>query len=196
LKILPIEVIAKCLSDIKIQRCLPFVTIGASSKFYEEARVVNCQQDKSKIFIGENSHIRGDLVVFGSGGLIRLGNECFIGEGSRIWSAEEIVVGNNVLIAHNCNIIDTNSHEIDSEERAEGYRNILKVGFPKEKGNILTAPIYIDDHSWISFNATILKGVRIGKGAIVAANSVVTKDVEPFTMVAGNPAAFIKNLKS
>ena len=63
-----------------------------------------------------------------------------------------------------------------------------------EKKNITTSPITIKDYAWISFGATILKGVTIGRGAIVSANAVVTKDVPDFTMVAGNPAKTVKDL--
>ena len=54
----------------------------------------------------------------------------------------------------------------------------------------------IEDCAWICFKASILKGVTIGRGAIVAAGAVVTKDVAPYTMVAGNPARFVKRLES
>jgi maltose O-acetyltransferase len=54
--------------------------------------------------------------------------------------------------------------------------------------------VIINDKAWIGFNAILLKGVVIGEGAVVAAGSVVTKDVEPWTMVAGNPARVIKRL--
>ncbi|MCZ8192279.1 MAG: DapH/DapD/GlmU-related protein, partial [Microcystis sp. LE19-338.1B] len=60
--------------------------------------------------------------------------------------------------------------------------------------DIQSAPVVIEDHVWIGFNVGILKGVTIGKGAIIGAGSVVTKDVEPFTVVAGNPAKIIKRL--
>jgi acetyltransferase-like isoleucine patch superfamily enzyme len=54
--------------------------------------------------------------------------------------------------------------------------------------------VVIEDHVWIGFNVGILKGVTIGKGAIIGAGSVLTEDVEPFTVVAGNPAKIIKRL--
>ena len=56
-------------------------------------------------------------------------------------------------------------------------------------------PVVLEDRVWVGINATILPGVRIGYGAIVGANSAVTKDVPPMTVVAGNPARIIKELK-
>ena len=57
-----------------------------------------------------------------------------------------------------------------------------------------SAPIVIEDNVWIGEYATILKGVTIGKGAVVASHAVVTKDVPPYTIVAGNPARVVKEL--
>lgn len=54
--------------------------------------------------------------------------------------------------------------------------------------------IVIEDHVWLSFNVIVLKRVTIGKGTIIASGSMVTKNVESFTMVAGNPAKFVKNI--
>lgn len=166
-----------------------------SGTYAEGSSVLNFQNDPTKINIKNNTKIRGELLLFAYGGEISIGENSYVGEGSRIWSGESIYIGNNVLISHNVNIVDTNSHEVNHLERAEGYVNLLKRGHPKEKGSIITKAIIIEDYAWISFNATVLKGVNIGRGAIIAANSVVTKDVPEFTMVAGNPAKFIKYLK-
>ena len=57
-----------------------------------------------------------------------------------------------------------------------------------------TEPIYIMDNVWIGMDATILKGITIGENSIIAAGSLVTKDVEPNTIVGGNPATIIKKL--
>lgn len=169
-------------------------TFNGSGNFYSTSRVVNFQMKPEKIKIGENSHIRGELLVLAYGGEISIGSNCFVGEGSRIWSGDKVTIGNDILISHNVNIIDTNSHELDHLERAHGYLDLFTKGYPTEKGSIETKPIVIEDYAWINFNATILKGVTIGKGAIVAAGSVVTKDVEPFTIVGGNPAKEIKKI--
>lgn len=179
---------------IKINACRNEVTIAPSSMFYKQATVFNFQHDKLKIEIGSNTHIRGELLVFASGGRITIGDNCYIGEGTRIWSGENIRIGNNVLISHNVNIMDTNSHEIDSTQRAKTYIDIIKSGHASEKGNIETGSVEIHDNAWINFNVSILKGVKIGKGAIVAAGSIVTKDVDSYCVVAGIPAKLIKKL--
>lgn len=165
-----------------------------NAKFYKETDIFNSQNDKTKIIVGDNTHIRGALLIFPFGGAITIGNDCYIGDHSRIWSAEKITIGNNVLISHNVNICDTNAHELCSEERVKNSINTLKNGLNPEKGSVITGEIIINDNVWINFNAIILKGITIGKGAIIAAGAVVTKDVAPYTLVAGNPARFVKKV--
>lgn len=162
--------------------------------FYKESSVSNQSNKKENIQIGKNSHILGNLVVFSKGGFIKIGTNCYIGDLSRIWSATSVTIGNNVLISHNVNIIDTNSHETDNVDRANAFLNLVSDTKIPIRSVIQTAPIVIHDDVWINFNAIILKGVTIGRGAIIAAGAVVTKDVAPFTMVAGNPAKFIKDI--
>lgn len=176
-----------------IRDCESKTTFGEKTKFFFDAKVNNFQT-KDKVVIGNNTHIRGQLLVFKYGGSINIGDNCYIGDGTRIWSGESITIGNNVLISHNVSIVDTNSHEIDYLERSERYIDLISNGPWASKGSIKTSPIVIKDYAWISFGAIILKGVTIGKGAIVAAGSIVTKDVEDFTVVAGNPAVFIKKI--
>jgi len=99
------------------------------------------------------------------------------------------------LSAHNVTITDTNSHPLGAKARADDYHRRIVLGGPFEKGSIEGAPIIIEDDVWINFGAAILKGVRIGRGAVVAAGSVVTKDVPPWTLVAGVPAKEIRPLE-
>ena len=186
-------VIAKESIIESIDQCKLNTVYGENSLFFPNSRIFN-PQSKDKIKIGNNTHIRGHLLVLKYGGKITIGNNCFVGDGSRIWSGDLIKIGNNVLISHNVNIMDTNSHEIDYVERSERYIDLIKNGQWEDKGSIITSPVIINDYVWISFNSIILRGVTIGKGAIIAAGSVVTKDVEEFTVVAGNPAKIVKYL--
>jgi acetyltransferase-like isoleucine patch superfamily enzyme len=168
--------------------------IGNDVLFLPSAEIHNMQADTSKIVIGEGSQIAGTLLIVPYGGKISIGKNCYLGDHSRIWSAEDVFIGDNVLISHNVNIMDTDSHEIDALERAEGYKVHVATGHPKEKGSVCTGAVYIENNVWIGFNAIVLKGVSIGEGAIVAAGSVVTKNIAPYTLVAGNPAVAVKEL--
>ena len=174
--------------------CKNDVIFRKGARFTMTAKVENISKNRDNIIIGENTIIEGRLLTFNYGGKIVIGKNVYVGVGSNIWSGEYVEIGNNVLISHNVNIIDTNSHELNHIERAERYENLIKKGHPKDKASIITGKIIIEDYAWISFGVIILKNVKIGKGAIVAAGSIVTKDVVPYTLVAGNPAIFIKYL--
>jgi acetyltransferase-like isoleucine patch superfamily enzyme len=134
---------------------------------------------------------------------VTLGKKTRLFDDARIYNFQEdehsITIGDGSqvegeLIVHHCNITDNDSHEMDHLERARGVEELFQLGYRMEKGNVKSAIITIEPYVWINFNVTILKGVTIGKGAVVAAGSIVTKDVAPFTLVAGNPARFIKSL--
>jgi len=191
----PYITIEEIIRHRKIEKCLHQVTIGDKSKFYEQAKVNNMRGDKTKIKIGNHTHIRGFLQLFAQGGQIEIGDFCYIGEESRIWSAQEIKIGNRVLIAHNVNIHDNVSHPLDSSLRNLDFKRI--IGVEKANVNIFdlrTQAVYIKNDAWIGFNVIILKGVTIGEGAIVGAGSVVTKDVPDWTIVGGNPAKIIRTI--
>ncbi len=166
-----------------------------SAKFYPSARIENISKKKDNIIIGKNSLIKGELLIFAHCGRIEIGDYCFIGEYTKIWSSESIKIGDRVLISHNVNIHDTNSHPIDLLERHEHFKNIIFKGHPISGIFLNEKKITICDDVWIGFNSIILKGITLGKGSIVAAGSVVVNDVEPFTIVAGNPAKLIRKIK-
>jgi acetyltransferase-like isoleucine patch superfamily enzyme len=162
--------------------------------FLSGSKIVNLRKSKKSVEINDNTIVRGELLVFAHDGYIEIGQSCYVGEGSRIWSAKKITIGNRVLISHNVNIHDTDGHPIDCKERHKHFLQISTSGHPQKDINIPAKSISIEDDVWIGFNSTILKGVNIGKGAIVGASSVVTKDVMPYTVVVGNPAKFVKNI--
>lgn len=191
-----LDLCVKKLQDKRaMQRCVDQCD-ASGAQFFPEAKVFNFQNDKPAIRLGDKTCIRGELLVFPYGGKITLGRECYLGEGSRIWSDNSVEIGDHVLIAHHVTISDTNAHELDHQERAEGFRQLLAKGHPKQRPNVESAAVKIGSNAWINFGVSILKGVTIGEGAIVAAGSVVTKDVPPFTVVAGNPAKVIRELET
>ena len=170
------------------------IVLGSNSVIHPEAKIQNLQE-KDKLFVGDYTHIRGELFVYPYGDGICIGNNCYVGEYSIVRAGNKIKIGNNVLIAHSVTIIDSDSHEIDAVQRAVSYHKLLIEGHPQSPGSVKTSPILIEDNVWISYNVCILKGVTIGEGAIIGAGSVVTKDVPAWTVVAGNPAKVVKYLK-
>ena len=170
-------------------------TVHSSVKLLPNANVENISRKAELICIKENSVIRGQLLIFGHAGKIEIGKDCYVGEYTRIWSADSVKIGNRVLISHNVNIHDTNSHSTNLHLRSQHFRQIVLNGHSTFNDvDIESKAILIEDDVWIGFNSTILKGVRIGKGAVIAACSVVTKNVPEFVIVAGNPARVIKKL--
>lgn len=144
------------------------------------------------IEIGENCIFQGRIQLFNSEAFIRIGDRTFIGPNSLLFSCEGIEIGSDVMISWGCTIIDTNAHSLISCERGNDVVDWAKGWQYKNWNVVKSKKIVIEDRVWIGFNSIILKGVRIGEGAVVGAGSVVTKDVEPYTVVAGNPAKFIK----
>lgn len=170
--------------------------IGKSTKLYNGSSIVNLQKNKSLIELKDNVHCRGQLLIFSYAGKIQIGNNVFIGEGTKIWSGSEvgIKIGNDVLISHNVFIGDTNSHEIDYLQRASSFIEMTTQGHPKINPGVETKPVVIEDNVWLSFNVIVMKGVTIGKGSIIGSGSIITKDIPPFSLVVGNPARILKSL--
>lgn len=168
--------------------------MGPGSKFYRQASVINLQKNRTKIRIGSNTHIRGELLIFPYGGEIQIGDTSYVGEGTRLWSGDKIIIGNHVGISHNVNIVDW-AHKTDHLERAKEFEQLFSKGHPTENEGIPTAPIVIENYVAIYANASIARGVRIGEGSVISAGSVVLSDVPPFTLMLGNPARPMKNLR-
>lgn len=168
-------------------------TIDPSATIHQTARINNFLGKPDAIVVGARTHVRGELLTFWDAGKITIGNWCYVGEDSRIWSQSSVSIGNYVLIAHLVDIHDTNSHPIDWRERRLDTEALLSLRY-RTPTETVSAPVVIEDDAWIGFKASVMKGVRIGRGAIVSAGAVVTKDVQPWTAVAGIPATVIAHL--
>lgn len=135
----------------------------------------------SALIMKENSSLEVDRFVIGSGSNVFIGNGAKLKLGSGyidrkavIYCYQDISIGQDVMIAEDVMIRDSNNHTI----AYEGY--------------VKDAPVVICDKVWIGARATILCGVTIGEGAVVAAGSVVTKDVPAHCLVGGVPAKILK----
>jgi acetyltransferase-like isoleucine patch superfamily enzyme len=124
--------------------------------------------------LGRGSRIKPDAQLFvAPGATLRLGVGSAIGIRNIVNAATAITIGDGTRFSWDCQILDTDFHEVfDEHGRSRPF----------------TSPITIGHHVLVGTGALILKGVTIGDGAVVGAGSVVTRDVEPGTIVAGNPA--------
>jgi acetyltransferase-like isoleucine patch superfamily enzyme len=108
-------------------------------------------------------------------GRVRFGDRCFVNCGTMIISVHEVVVGDDVAMANEVFVVDSNSHGVEGRPHVE-------------------APVRIGDGTWLGNRAMVLPGVTIGKRVLVAAGAVVTKDVPDDVLVAGNPARVVRSL--
>lgn len=133
-----------------------------------------------RVVIGKRVGIGGRQfpISIGAGqhGRTTIGDNCYLNQGVTIWSEIEVSIGNHVFIGDLSAIYDTSFHEI-----TPGHQ--VKI-----------APVVIEDDVWLGRLVTVTPGVVIGRGAVVAAHSIVTRDVAPFTVVAGSPAVPIREL--
>jgi acetyltransferase-like isoleucine patch superfamily enzyme len=160
----------------------------------KQTRIINNSGIKERIVLESHSIILGEIQTMQHGGEIKVGHYVFIGEHTRIWSSVSIKIGNRVLISHNVNIHDNNSHALDKILRHEEFKYVYETHKPYPHENLSEKEIIIGDDVWIGFNVTIFKGVRIGNGAIIGANSIVTKDVPANAVIVGADQKIIKYL--
>ena len=143
-------------------------------KVYGKCRLINKNCEISfgdRIVVYSNAKI--SVVGDNKKAELVLEDHVVIGPNTQIHVGDKVIIGEDTMISWGCTIIDRDYHKLNSET---------------EK----TRPINIGKSVWICCNATIMKGVTIGEGSVVASGAVVTKDVPPHCVVAGNPAKIVK----
>ena len=167
--------------------------MGQGAKLTLSARIRNIRSDSQCIRIGSHTLVAGELLVFAHGGNISVGEWCYIGEGARVWSSGAVDIGDRVLIAHDVNIFDSLTHPLSARQRHAQFKAIMLTGHPHSI-DLGERPVKVGNDVWIGANTCVLRGVTIGAGAVIGAGSVVTYDIPPFTIAAGNPARVIREL--
>jgi len=159
----------------------------------------NPQEGIKYLEIGEDSLITGKFVFETPEGRIKIGNRTFIGGGIFI-ATESIEIGDDVMFSWGCTVMDNDAHSLKWSQRKDDVIQWKKgleghmLGKFKNWEGVSKGKIVIKNKAWVGFNSIILKGVMIGEGAIVAAGSVVVKDVPDWTIVGGNPAKEIRTI--
>jgi len=145
---------------------------------------------KGNIVIGDNVMMFGRLKSE-NGGQIIICENTSIRFNTFIGASQLIEIGKNVIISNDVTIMDNNNHPVHPLDRLVLVKSGWSTDFWKWKYSI-SSKIKICDNVWVGQFARILKGVTIGENAIVAASAVVTKDVPPNSIVAGNPGRIVK----
>ena len=180
----------------------PSVTFGEGTVLMPQVTFRYDVNLKNPVKIGKDCMLNCNFIFESNKGEIEIGDRTFINAGTNLISRSKIKIGNDVTIAWGCTLYDHNSHSLDWRERQNDLTQQLKdyrsgCNFIENKNwnTVKSRPIVIEDRAWIGFDCTILNGVTIGEGAIIGAKSVVRNNVEPYTVVAGNPAVVIKRLE-
>ena len=135
----------------------------------------------------------GTMFDVGPRGRVALGNYVLM-HGARIICDEEVVVGDYALISWNVVLMDSYRLPSDAAERRRELERVPLRAARNLEGQVAGRPVRIGNNVWIGFDTVVLPGVTIGEGSIVGARSVVLEDVQPYSVVAGNPARVIRRL--
>jgi len=140
-------------------------------------RIVS-KDPESVIHIGSNVILDREVKLWLSGeARLTIGDNSYLANGSMVLSQQEVRIGSGCSISWHVLIMDNSSYAI---------------GYGDEDPQVRVQPVFIGDHVWIGCRAVIIKGVSVGDGAVISNNAVVTSDVPPGTLVAGNPARVVR----
>jgi acetyltransferase-like isoleucine patch superfamily enzyme len=179
-----------------------YLAIDASTRLEPQFAVdlLVAPEDRLYVKIGARGMLNVRIVFESRQGSVEIGDRVYIGGGTII-CREKITIGDDVTMAWGVWLYDHNSQSLDWRQRAAVVKHFYDTHGSAscyegiDWTGVKSAPIVIEDKVWIGFDAVILKGVRIGEGAVVGARSVVVRDVEPYTVVAGNPAAVVGRIE-
>jgi acetyltransferase-like isoleucine patch superfamily enzyme len=153
----------------------PLFKIGTSlhylgARYFAVRRFINIGPDVQFDPIG--GHIRYEG--------LQVGSNTFLGAGARIWALKDIRIGNDVMFGPEVYIMD-------------GYHRIDVIGKTiRDSGADERQPVEIEDDVWVGTRTTIMKGVRIGQGSVIGAESLVTRSLPPYVIAGGNPCRVIR----
>lgn len=178
------QTVKKVLDKITLVGNIPEIT-GATT-----VRLKN-GSSKKDIIVQNNVMLLGCTIVSMCGGKVLLGECSKLGQGTKILCVDKVVIGDYTAIATKVTIVDNNNHPINPE-----YRRYMRTTPHNSDARSWIhsdhKPVIIGCNCWIGSDVRIQKGVTIGDNSIIAACSVVTKDVPANCIAAGNPARVVK----
>ncbi len=144
-------------------------------------------RDEIGLKVGRHVTIWRTSFAIERGGLVEIGDYSYLSNASLVCSSK-ISIGSHVFVAGGVTIVDSDFHPIAPAARLADSVVVSPAGDCRQRQSIEADPVVIEDDVWIGYNATILKGVRVGAGAIVEPGSVVSRDVASGQRIGGNPA--------
>lgn len=177
---------------VKLYRFKKYVHLGKNVVISHLSNVLI--DNDSSIEISDDCEIHCTLSAK-YGCRIKIGKNVSIRGYTLISGINEIIIGDCVVISNNVHIYDNNNHPTSASKRRIMMENQFINPDLKSHKWSESSPVIIKDNVWIGERATILKGVTIGEGAIIGCDSVVTKDVPPYHIAAGNPAKILKEIE-
>jgi len=141
----------------------------------------------SKIILGQHSRVGpGFYFSLGINSNLSIGSWTYIGSDFQAFDRVGIQVGRKCMISHSVTLMDYDGHYLSYEGMIQESAQVGNINIGRG------AEIVIEDNVWIGTNVTILKGVRVGEGSVVASGAVVTRSIPKYSLVAGNPSAVVK----
>ena len=162
-------------------------TLDGLNIFYYEL-----SNNYNNIKIGDTCLLENNCTLYNKDSKISIGNRVYLGPNTNINCYLEIEIGDDVMFAWGCTVMDTNAHSLIWQQRINDVMDWKKGWSAKDWSNVESKKIKIGNKCWVGFNSIILKGVELGEGCVVAAGSVVTKNFPPYSVIGGNPAILIK----
>ena len=176
---------------------VPENVVWGEGLYIETAQIFRHMRSTRASAVQLGNHVScyaGVSFALGKEGTCKIGDFTLL-NGALIMCDDRIEIGSHCLISWNVGIADSDFHPIDAAQRrldtlalAPFYSN------RPPRPPLRTAPVLIRDNVWIGMNALVLKGVTIGENSVIAAGAVVSKDVPPNVVVAGNPGVVVKQL--
>ena len=199
----PLAILKKLNARRKLKMWAPYLSMGNGCLLQSGFAISgNLDGTGKRVFVGNNCVVASSFVFERKGhGKVTLGDRVHAGSSTNFISINGISIGDDVTIAYDCIFYDHDSHAIDWLDRKDD--TLQEIRDDRMNGDFLanknwsvvrSAPIVIEDKVWIGFGVTVLKGVRIGEGAVIGARSVVTKDIPAYCVAAGNPARVVKSI--
>ncbi len=143
------------------------------------------------LVLGANCCMDGVHFALGPAARVRVGDYCYF-TNALLMCELEMQFGNYVMIGWNATLADSDFHPLEPALRIQDTIACSPLGQGRVRPPVVCRPVIVEDDVWIGPNATILKGVHIGAGAIVEPGALVTRDVPPGCRVLGNPAQIVE----